>query len=161
MPVMCYNCSDANDGPVCGRCWKQFGWDAREDIKRAFNDDVSEGKHGADAQLICDVPGCWNTVKKKKMAIGRCFEHPKDADRDRSRSPVVQPADRRSQIAVICGGRRLIRPVVRTGVAAASSNRPVVPTTADVLTAARARLRVGVEMMQNAVNEIADAAASL
>ena len=66
-------------------------------------------------------------MKKKKMATGRCFEHPKDADRDRSRSPVVRPA---------------------------------VPTTA-VPTAAIVRLRAGVEMMQNAVNEIADAAGGL
>ena len=68
MVAMCYNCPVADDGPVCGRCWKQLSWEAREDIKTAFNDDVSEGKHGAGAQLFCDVPGCWNLVKKRKAA---------------------------------------------------------------------------------------------
>ena len=52
------------------------------------------------------------------------------------------------------------RPAVRTGAAAASSNRPALRP-ADRMTAAIARLRAGVEMMQNAVNEIADAAGGL
>ena len=148
MPVMCYNCSDANDGPVCGRCWKQFGWDAREDIKRAFNDDVSAGKHGADAQLFCDVLGCWNLVKKKNAAwSGRCFQHPEDSPRARSRSPVVRPADRPA-----------LRPADRRVASAASSYRPAIPPTADRMKQGIARLRAGLEMMQNAINEIADAA---
>ena len=148
MVAMCYNCSVADDGPVCGRCWKQLSWEAREDIETAFNDDVSEGKHGADAQLFCDVPGCWNLVKKKKAAYsGRCFEHPEDGPRARSRSPVVRPADRLA-----------LRPADRRGASAASSHRPAIPPTADRMRQGIANLRAGLEMMQNAVNEIADAA---
>ena len=78
------------------------------------------------------------------MATGRCYEHPEDADRERSRSPVVRPAADRQ----------------RRGVAAASSDRRAYRT-AGRMTAAIARLRVGVEMMQNAVNEIAEAAGGL
>ena len=141
--MACYNCEVGDYGPVCKRCWKKLSRGQREDIKTVFNDDVEVGKHGPDAQLYWDVPGCWNLVRKKNMAIGRCFEHPEDADRERSRSPVVRPADRQ-----------------RRGAAAASSDRPAYRT-ADRMTAAIARLRAGVEMMQNAVNEIADAAGGL
>ena len=95
-----------------------------------FNDDVEVGKHGPEAQLYCDVPGCWDIVRKKNMATGRCFEHPEDADRERSRSPVVRPADRQ-----------------RRGAATASSGLATVPT-ADRIAVAIGRLRAGVEMMQ-------------
>ena len=142
MSVKCYNCSVDKDGPVCGRCWEQLSWDAREDIKNVFNDDVSEGKHGVDVQLFCDVPGCWNLVKKKQATwSGRCFEHPEDAPRDRSRSPVVRPADRPG-----------LRPADRRVASAASSHRPAIPPTADRMRQGIARLRAGLEMMQNAVN---------
>ena len=97
------------------------------------------------------------------MATGRCFEHPEDADRERSRSPVVRPAadrQRRGAAAASSDRRFGFRPAVRTGAAAASSNRPALRP-ADRMTAAIARLRAGVEMMQNAVNEIADAAGGL
>ena len=148
MVAMCYNCSVADEGPVCKRCWKTLTWEERENIKTAFNDDVSEGKHGADAQLFCNVRGCWNLVKKKNAAwSGRCFEHPEDGPRARSRSPVVRPAD-----------RPVLRPAARRGASAASSHRPATPPTADRMKQGIARLRAGIEMMQNAVNEIADAA---
>ena len=96
-----------------------------------FNDDVANGKHGLDAQLFCDIPGCWNLVKKKKAADGRCFEH-LDVVVDRSRSPV----------------RR------KSGVASASTHAPR-------MTEAIGKLRAGLEMMQKAINEIDGAATML
>ena len=68
-------------------------------------------------------------MKKKNRRDGRCFEHPEVVDRDRSRSPIVL-----------------------RGASSASAHAPR-------MTAAIARLRAGLEMMQNAINEIADAAA--
>ena len=108
--------------------------EGRENIKLDFNKNVSRGTHGADAQLFCDIPGCWGLVKKKNATTGRCFEHVDvvvDHRRaDRSRSPV----------------RR------KSGAASASTHAPR-------MIEAIAKLRAGLEMMQNAINEIDDAAA--
>ena len=129
----CYNCEKRDDGPICKRCWKNTSNERRELIKLDFNKNVPRGTHGADAQLFCDVPGCWNIVKKKLTADGKCFEHVDVVDdhrrADRSRSPV------------------------RRGVASASTHAPR-------MIEAIVRLRAGLEMMQNAINEIDDVARS-
>ena len=152
----CYNCNGPGKGPVCDRCWRKLTSEEREDIKNVFNDEALFGKHGDDAQMFCDVPGCWNGASSyycvRKVAgewevFGRCIEHPEDGPRARSRSPVVRPAD-----------RPVLRPAARRGASAASCHRPATPPTADRMKQGIARLRAGIEMMQNAVNEIADAA---
>ena len=89
-------------------------------------------------------------MKKKNAAwSGRCFQHPEDSPRARSRSPLVRPADRPA-----------LRLADRYVASEASSHGPAIPPTADRMRQGIARLRAGLEMMQNAIDEIVDAAAS-
>ena len=115
---------------VCGRCWKTLAGVQRENFKIAFNKNVERGTHGHDAQFFCDMPDCWNPVEKNKAAQGETkrYEH---VDADRSRSPVLRPAER-----------------------SRGSSSP-----ARRMFTAIANLRSGLEMMQKAVDAISEAAA--
>ena len=133
--VPCYNCVKTKGGPCCHDCWKKLTEDQQDDIKIEYNLKCSRGEYGLDAQCFCQIPTCWGIVRKKKAADGdyRCYEHLETDVTARSRSPVRRRSD----------------------AAARSSSDVTLPR--DQVAGAIGRLRAGLEMMQNAIQDIDDA----
>ena len=104
--IGCYNCAETEGGPICDGCWRQIKKEKErcEHHKIEYNMNVSQGAHGVEAQLYCDIPDCWNFIKKKKAAAGdtRCYMHINTVTktppwrvpcRDRTRSPARRRSD--------------------------------------------------------------------